>query len=278
MDKIIKFNIENLKRELTNEDLIKALEFKMVYEFFYSLKDGKEHLREPHRLEKYLDNIFFEKTLTIESLTNMFCEILKDFNFLKESLKALNKVSLEELQEFLKIDGLFQQKIDRGQFLEIALDIIQITNSFQSFKFGNFSTPKEIGELLKNILDVKNTEKCIDLTFGKGDLALRVGKQKISGCEINFNLVSFGNLMLNIANKDGQVTNMNSLDGDFEENDIVVCDPPYGVSSANSDENRTYLKWGSPKRTTDLYFLSLAIDKAKKRGAIILPEGALFRG
>lgn len=278
MDKIIWLKSEKFRKVLSNEELIKALEFKMVYEFFYSLKDGREHLREPHKLERYLDNIFLKKEITIENLIGEFSEVLKNFDFLNENLRVLAKISLEELQEFLKIDRLFQQKIDRGQFLEIALEIIEKTNNFQNLKVGNFSTPKEVGELLKEILEVKNNEKCIDITFGKGDLALRVGQKEIRGYEINSSLASFGNLMLSIANKDGEVEIINSLNGDFEESDVVVCDPPYSMSSVNLDEERTYLKWGVPKRTTDLYFLSLAIDKATKRGAIILPEGALFRG
>lgn len=278
MDKIIKLKIENLKRVLSKEELVKALEFKMIYEFIYLLKDGREHLREPHKLEKYLDNISFDKEVTIENLASEFSEVLKDFDFLNENLRVLSGISLEELQEFFKIDRLFQQKIDRGQFLEIALEIIEIINSLQNPRMGQFSTPKEVGELLKEILEVKNNEKCIDITFGKGDLALRVGKKEIGGYEINSTLGSFGNLMLNIANKDGEVEIIDSLNGDFEESDVVVCDPPYSMSSVNLDEGRNYLKWGVPKRTTDLYFLSLAIDKSKKRGAIILPEGALFRG
>lgn len=278
MDKIIWLKSEKLRKVLSNEELIKALEFKMVYEFFYSLKDGREHLREPHKLERYLDNISFEKEVTIENLIGEFSEVLKDFDFLNENLRVLAKISLEELQEFFKVDRLFQQKIDRGQFLEIALEIIEKTNNFQNLKVGNFSTPKEVGELLKEILEVKNNEKCIDITFGKGDLALRVGKKEIGGYEINSTLGSFGNLMLSIANKDGEVETINSLNGDFEESDVVVCDPPYSMSSVNLEEDRSYLKWGVPKRTTDLYFLSLAIDKSKKRGVIILPEGALFRG
>ncbi|MGL5983260.1 MAG: N-6 DNA methylase [Cetobacterium sp.] len=278
MNNIIKLKIENLKKQLSGDELVKALEFKMIYEFFYSLKDSREHLREPHKLEKYLENMSFEKEITIQSLITEFSEVLKKFDFLNENLKVLTKISLEVLQEFLKIDGFFQQKIDRGQFLEISLEIIETINNFQNSKIGNYSTPKEIGELLKNILDVKNNEKCIDVTFGKGNLALRVGNKEIGGYEINSTFVSFGNLMLNIANKDGQTVELNSLSGDSEESDIVVCDPPYSMSSVNLNENKDYLKWGIPNRTTDLHFLSLAIDKSKNRGAIILPEGALFRG
>lgn len=48
--------------------------------------------------------------------------------------------------------------------------------------------------------------------------------------------------------------------------------------SVNLDEGRSHLKCGVPKRTIELYFLSLAMDKSKKCGAIILPKGTLFRG
>jgi type I restriction enzyme M protein len=81
-----------------------------------------------------------------------------------------------------------------------------------------------------------------------------------------------------IANKDNSKIFMENslLTPQFKKADVVVCDPSFGLR-----ENyyiKDCLKWGEPSKSgMDLYFLSLILYYMKDRGAIISPEGVLFR-
>lgn len=265
--------MENLKKyPFINEDLNKILMIKLLSEFYFSLNSGKAFLREPHCLEKNLDKIEFYEKETKENIEKYIKSILECHSYLKKEEELLENLSKEDYIELLSVKGLFNQEIDRGQYNLISLKIIQMLDKYTSIVF---TTPEIIGDIFSKILRVKPNETCFDFAYGKGKLALQVGNTKIYGMEKNEYNKETANLLLKISNKEGEVIQGDSLEDEIKEADVVISDPPFRLNILPKD-NKEYLKWGSSLRSSDLAFLSLAIFKAKSRGAMIVPQGVLF--
>ena len=159
-------------------------------------------------------------------------------------------------------------------YKDIALKII---DKIDSIKSTNDTTPKEINIIIRDILKVKKEESCLDFAFGKGSLAIQVANKNIYGMEINSFYREVAQLMIEIANKEGEVKLGDALKDKIDEADVVVSNPPFGLNIL-SNEDKEYLQWGNPLRSSDTHFISLALSKMKSRGALVLPQGALFRG
>ncbi|WP_462351210.1 N-6 DNA methylase [Fusobacterium varium] len=260
---------------ITNQNLV----IKLLGEFYHSLNQGKNFLRTPHCLTKNLEKIkFLDEALerNKENIEVYINSIIDCHPFLEEYKKFLKDITDEDYIKIFTPKELFNQEIDRGQYDKIALFITQMLDKSIEKNMA-FSTSEIISKIFDNILKITKDETCFDFTYGKGALALQVGKEKISGMEINQLTQEMGNLFLNIANKKGQVLLGDSLEDDFEQTDVVISDPPFGLLMTSKEE-KEYLQWGNPLRVADLSFLSLAITKAKSRGAIVVPQGVLFRG
>ena len=269
--------MENLRKyPFTNQILNNILFIKLLSEFYYSLNQGKDFLREPHYLVKNLNKInFFEKE-TKENVEKYINDIINCHDFLIKYKNILEDLKDEDFIKIFSPKGIYNQEIDRGQYTSIALNIIQKLEKYIN-QPGISSTSEIINIICSKILKVEKNETCFDFAYGKGALALQVGNIKISGMEINEENQEIGNLLLKISNKQGEIILGNSLEKNIPEADVIVSEPPFGTAFSSKEEKR-YLQWGEPSRLADLAFVSLAIAKAKNRGAIVVPQGVLFRG
>ena len=115
---------------------------------------------------------------------------------------------------------------------------------------GFVETPAVISQIMHFYLDLKQSDKLLDLTAGKGALFLNHPPQNCFGCEIdkgNF-FISQGKGYTNIINGDvfevaNQIEN--------ESMDSIILNPPYG-------------KLENGKNSVDI--MNLAISKLKQRG------------
>lgn len=264
-------NKYHLKPEINEIGIL----LKNVSEFYQALNHGKDFLRTPHLLTENLEKIKFYKTETREKIEQYLETICECHNILKEFMPIIKYMSDEDFIEFFKYKEIYNQDIDRGLYKEIA---IKIFDEMDKAKSTIPSTPQSICTIFNEILHAEKDETCIDIGMGKGRLAIVAGNEKIKGIEINGTRKEIADVMMMISNKKGEIFLADALDGNFEKEDVVLVDPPFGFNINPEVEDRDYLKWGNPMRNSEGHFLSLAIDKAKKRGAIILPQGALFRG
>lgn len=271
MEVLKKYSFSNLDKE-------NIIFIKLISEFYNSLHQEKNFLREPHCLLKNLDKIYFYEKATKENIENHINSILNCHEYFKSIKSLLKNFSEDDYREFFSFKGIFNQMLDRGQYKEIAFSIIKTLNENNNTKKGIVDTPQVINDICSQILQVKDNETCLDFTFGKGGLALQVGNKKIFGVEINERVQQIDNLLLKIANKEGNVILGDSLNIPIDSADVVVTNPPFSEIIKEPKENIDYLQWGNLSRSADLYYLSLALAKVKSRGAIIVAPGALFRG
>lgn len=243
-------------------------------EHYISLKEEQNFLREPYSLVKNLEKIDFYEKENRENIEKYLESICKCHQFLKEYKTLIKQFSDEDFKEFFTFGKIYSQDLARGLYKDIALKII---NKIEVVERFNDSTPREINITIENILKVKKEESCLDFAFGKGSLAIQVANKNIYGMEINPFCREIAQLMIEIANKEGEVKLGDALSDNLDEADVVVSNPPFRLNISLSKE-KEYLKWGNPLKASDTHFISLALSKMKNRGALVLPQGALFRG
>lgn len=267
-----------LRRYGFSENVEKALIIiQQLGELYISLKEEQNFLREPYSLVKNLEKIdFYEKEdkKCIERYLESICESHQFLKEYKSLIQQFSNRNFEDFKEFFTFRKIYSQDLARGLYKDIALKII---DKIDSIKSTNDTTPKEINIIIRDILKVKKEESCLDFAFGKGSLAIQVANKNIYGMEINSFYREVAQLMIEIANKEGEVKLGDALKDKIDEADVVVSNPPFGLNIL-SNEDKEYLQWGNPLRSSDTHFISLALSKMKSRGALVLPQGALFRG
>ena len=288
MEKIL-WEIASITRDILPLDKTSNfLYFLITYKIMVDFKKEENFLREPHIITNYIENIDFKKLKDTPSFLELFEQLkpLKIKNLLS-NLDILNKE--KELREIIYyLDELdFSKDIIRGNYQAITEKFYNLQGLIFSkyFKYVEMAkTPDIINTLLKNIINVKENETLLDPCIGLGKLALEVGEnaKQITGQEINGLAYEITKINMIIANKNNAQIFMGDslLESKFKEADVVISNSPFGLRS--NKYNKTplkCLKWGEPSRSgMDLSFLSLILYYMKDRGAIIVPEGILFKG
>lgn len=264
-----------LKKYKFNEtEKIGLIVIQQLGEFYISLEEEQNFLREAHSLVKNLNKINFYEKENRENIEKYLESICECHQFLKEYKIFIKEFSDDDFKDFFNFSKIYSQDLARGLYKDIALKIINKIEIIEKF---NYSTPSEINIIIDNILKLKKEENCLDFAFGKGSLGIQVSSKNIYGMEINSFYREIAQLMVEIANKEGEVKLGDALSNNLEKADVVVSNPPFGLNISSS-EDKEYLQWGNPLRSADTHFISLALSKMKSRGALVLPQGALFRG
>jgi len=171
-------------------------------------------------------------------------------------------------------------------------------------KGGEFYTPKEVVELLVDILDPQEGMRICDPACGSGGMLIqsvfhlkenRQNPQNISlyGQEINvgtwaickMNLLLHG-LQNALVKRGDTLRDPQFLDrGQLMQFDIVIANPPFslknwGYEKAQNDPFKRFRFGVPPKGYADYAFVQhmLASVKPTGKAGIVLPHGALFRG
>jgi type I restriction enzyme M protein len=171
-------------------------------------------------------------------------------------------------------------------------------------KGGEFYTPKEVVELLVDLLDPSEGMRICDPACGSGGMLiqsvyhLRAKKQNpknisLYGQEINVGTwaICKMNLLLH-GLRNAQVKRCDTLrepqlvsKGRLMEFDIVIANPPFslknwGYEQAQHDPYKRFRYGIPPKGYGDYAFIQhmIAIANSTGRVGVVLPHGALFRG
>ena len=272
---------------LSPNKILELLYILTTYKIMVDFKKEEEYLREPHIITNYIQNIDIKKL----EKNPYFSELIYQLEPL-EIYNLVSKLDIDNQEDFIKeiiyyLDDLdFSKDIARGNYKAVTEKFYAIQNWIFN-KYSRFnemaSTPDIINALLKNILNVKETETLLDPCIGTGKLALEVGEnaKQIIGQEINSLSYEIIKINMLIANKDNTKIFMGDslLENKFKEADVIISNNPFGLRLNRYDNiPLEYLKWGEPSKSgMDLHFLSLILYYMKDRGAIISPEGILFK-
>lgn len=252
----------------------------ILFKISKDFKDELEFLRKPHKLSEYVDSIDLS-ALEINPKVSTLKEQLHSFPVTDLLNNIPDDLIIDEvLQELTLLD--FSKDISRGDYLKISNDFMDMQSYLLSTlgkANGITTTPKEISYLLKECLNVQQDESLLDPCLGSGNMAILIGENaiKIEGQDVNTWYHSISEINAIVSNKDITVFKGDSiLDPQFNEADVVISNIPFGMKLQNINED--FLNWDKPsKRSGDFHFTSLLLSYMKNRGAIVLPEGALFR-
>ncbi len=265
------------------QDLYQVSLALLVYKLASDFKKEAEYLREPHEIMGYIDKIDFAKLKNSPNIGGELLEQLSSFK-VKFDVQQFGKLDNKSYQAALgELDSLdFSKDIIRGQYQEVSKLVFELQDEIlaNDRETRYLAPPAEVKDLLFGILKVNDKETLLDFCAGNGSLGLVVGEnsRELLGQDLSPFYASVANLNLILANKKGQVFAGDSLlEQKFGVADVVVSSPPFGMR-AKVGNSAEYLQWGVPsKMGGDFHFLSLALSVMGKRGALVFPEGALFR-
>lgn len=266
------------------------------YKLLNDVNEDREHIKASYQLLQYSENVSVENLIrnpTYEELEFQLKKTLESFPSFKNILKPLKKLNEKDFEKFLidmisllKNEMNFGEELVRGKYESIYEKFKSIFTIIES-KIGMknlsiFTTPTPIIDILDKILEVTSEETFMDPCFGIGNLAMTLGKKskKVIGYDINEKILNFGKMLCETWDKTPELGLADSLKEKINGADVVASQIPFSLRGSGVDyENRDYLKWGTPSKTNeDFSFISLIVDKMKKRGAVLVTEGALFRG
>ncbi len=171
-------------------------------------------------------------------------------------------------------------------------------------KGGEFYTPKEVVELLVDILDPKEGMRICDPTCGSGGMLIQSVYHLKTGGQNPKNISLFGqeinvgtwgickmNLLLHVQ-RSAQIKRCDTLHdpqllekGQLKRFDMVIANPPFslknwGYEMAQNDPYKRFRFGIPPKGYADYAFVQhmIAIVNDKGKVGVVLPHGALFRG
>ena len=242
---------------------------------FKSSMFDSTNLSERKGINKILDGLIY-----IYSKSNVFTNELE----ILEDIKALfeNNSFNEEINSKLSSQIIDLTEEDIKQIIvENTLEIINY-----SIK-DNDSSTKEIIELVKHCLDIKEDDDILDLCSGSGNflVSLMNKNSKLSGLEINEDNVLISKIRLSILNDFNiEIINGDALTYRFNRKyDKIFCDFPLGLRVnefiLNQMEKDLFYTWNKPGLTADWLFINkiVTILKDKGKAAIIVPDGPLFK-
>ena len=225
----------------------------------------------------------------------------KDFN---DKDRLPDHILAQLINHFSQI-RLRNQDLEKPDILGDAYEylIAQFASSAGK-KGGEFYTPKEVVELLVNLLDPQEGMRICDPACGSGGMLIqsvchlqenRQNPQNISlyGQEIKvdtwaickMNLLLHG-LQSAQVKRDDTLRDPQFLDkGKLMQFDIVIANPPFslknwGYERAQNDPYKRFRFGIPPKGYADYAFVQhmLATVKPTGKAGVVLPHGALFRG
>ncbi|MCQ8213750.1 SAM-dependent methyltransferase [Cetobacterium somerae] len=282
---------DSLRSKFNSDEIIELSIVFSFYKLFDDINRDKEHIKKSYKLTKYAVNVDMERLRqnpTYLELEAQLKEVFKSFPSFHEIIKSLKKMDEIQIKDIIwRVTDLLKSELNFGEDLVRSRYMIIYEKIQSIFKIVArnpiiFTTPDSVIEILNKILQVSSDETLMDPCFGIGNLAIKVGRnaKEIIGYDINEKALDFGKILLETAGKEGEIEAKDSLDEKLKYADVVASHIPFSIKSTKEDYgNRDYLHWGIPGRASeDFSFISLIVSQMNKRGAIIVPEGILFRG
>lgn len=166
---------------------------------------------------------------------------------------------------------------------------------------GQFFTPREVVELLVEILDPKGFESVYDPTCGSGGMLIAAANLlkahggrgytlKLHGQEAVQDTAGVARMNLFMHNlTQFQVEVGDTLkdprfkkpDGSLAQFDVIVANPPYSLKWKPWTNDPRALGGVAPQSSADWAFVQhmiASMDPVKGRAGVVLPHGVLFRG
>ena len=240
---------------------------------------------------------FFPKLLLAAEQVDFF---YKGELGLKETIEHLiTRAGKENASDFRQACIKLYDVVSKSEFPSVAGDcfekIIQDFSEAQGKRGGEAYTPRELVEMMVELVDPRGGESVYDPTCGSGGFLISANNRalrsqehtpvQIHGREINLSAARIARInciVHGISDIDIRVSD--SLQNlEVSSYDIVLANPPFSLATDSYQRSNacSYLDFGlPPPRNADFAFLQMIIKSLKPdgRAAVLIPNGVLFRG
>lgn len=276
-----KGNSNKIKRLMKHQPIMIEEKWDYIYNKSKYIEFGinlNEYLQRLERRNPCLEGIFKEvdfSTIKYEKL--------------KDIVEKLNQIDLKIIEE------------NDEEILENTIEEILVNGRIDGVDYrmapGNDFTPKDISDLISELVNIKENEKVADLVCGSGGLLLRViskitnNRVQIYGqekerkiCKIcRLNILLHGIYDAEIKQVDTITENLNS-----EKFDVIIGNPPFSMQNNLKEKaeienqffyNKKYPYGIPPASKGDYAFIQNMLEVLKENGrmATIISLGALSR-
>lgn len=292
---------ERVKRALARERFVVPPEAEFDYLFQHREAPQTDEEGKKHYIGELI-NIALEKLE--EANPTKLENVFRNINFDSEAALGETKERIYRLKHLMED---FEQLDLCPDHLDTR-DVIGDTYEYLIGKFasdagkkgGEFYTPKEVSQLLAELLDPRPGARICDPACGSGSLLIRVAKkvgsqnialfgQERNGqtwalCRMNMFLHEMDSARIEWGDT---LLNPKLVENDkLMKFDIVVANPPFsldkwGADQAGADPHKRFTRGTPPKSKADyafiLHMIETALESDGKVG-VIVPHGVLFRG
>ncbi len=230
---------------------------------------------------------------------------LQDFNEATGGMRTISDASLRKLLEILNTKRLGLKDIDADILGNAYEYLIGKFSEGSGKSAGEFYTPREVAELMGKILSPEPGEKIYDPACGSGGLLIRTfgafvkryGSEstldfpRLYGQEINRSTYAMARMNAIIHDIEAEIRIGDTMerpaytndDGSIVLFDKVTANPMWNQKTFDPDQlkNDHYNRfpYGIPlKSSGDWAWIQHMLATARKRVAVVLDQGALFRG
>ena len=255
----------------------------MIYEFRDRFFDNKfelidirildyclGYLREKEKSNRLFINIDFSSVIR----KNNYEKFLKVFN---DIIYLMKNIDNDVVAIKAKISVAFEKCITDA-----------VADYKKSFLKYNFHTPKEVVNIMINLLNIKDGDKIYNPVSGIGNFITESSKNKnvisIGEClDINTYNICMTNLWLHNVKGATILENIRVEKDEFLKANIAMCNPPFvDKTEINEEESYMYYRYGvinSKNVSGYIRYLILLLENINEMGkiAMIVPNGFLFK-
>ena len=275
---------------------------KLVRFFIPEKARWKNLIEQKQSLGEYLTTIM--RDLARENPRLQGVVDLQDFNEATGGMRTISDASLRKLLEILNSKGLGLKDIDADLLGNAYEYLIGKFSEGAGKSAGEFYTPREVAELMGRILSPEPGERIYDPACGSGGLLIRTfvafvkkyGSEstldfpKLHGQEINRLTYAMARMNAIIHDIDADIRIGDTMerpaytndDGSLVLFDKVTANPMWNQNfepeQLKSDHYNRFPYGIPPKSSGDWAWIQHMLATSRKRVAVVLDQGALFRG
>lgn len=259
-----------------------------------------------YRWEEALDqnsglDVWMDKALTRIEKENE--QLQGVFNASYSDASAINHAEIKQLIEHLNTKSLSLERVEPDILGEAYMRLVARFASKEGKSGGQFFTPREIADVMSNVLSPDKPSTVYDPTVGSGGLLISMAdhyddntdgdaKQDLTlkGQEISPQIYPIAKMNLFLHDYNGEVEREDTLsnpqfteDGGLETFDYLVANPPFSWNwDKDAGKNDPYgrYQWGMARKDrADYAFIQHMIRSLNDSGkmACVIPHGVLFR-
>ena len=275
---------------------------KLVRFFIPEKARWKNLIEQKQSLGEYLTTIM--RDLARENPRLQGVVDLQDSNEATGGMRTISDASLRKLLEILNSKGLGLKDIDADLLGNAYEYLIGKFSEGAGKSAGEFYTPREVAELMGRILSPEPGERIYDPACGSGGLLIRTfvafvkkyGSEstldfpKLHGQEINRLTYAMARMNAIIHDIDADIRIGDTMerpaytndDGSLVLFDKVTANPMWNQNfepeQLKSDHYNRFPYGIPPKSSGDWAWIQHMLATSRKRVAVVLDQGALFRG